>query len=291
MNIAEAARAAGISPSGLRWYEAKGVLPPAPRSENGYRSYTASDVSLLRLVLTLRRLGLSASEAGRLARLSFEAEAADDELRSALQRQREAIAARRVDLDWLDGEIRDLDATWGATRERGAAGGRVAPISVLFLCNANSGRSQIGEALLHKIGGERFAVQSAGSHPTQVSEQAIAVLSEVGIDWRGARSKQVDEVRGPFDYVVTLSDSMREACSAIDGRHSMLHWHLPDPAQAEGPRLGAYRRIRDEISLRLVPFVELALRTAGDRPSAATNSHGHGSTGRRRRSSTSAAIS
>ena len=53
MNVTAAARAAGISPSGLRWYESRGVLPPAPRSENGYRKYTASDVSQLRLVLTL----------------------------------------------------------------------------------------------------------------------------------------------------------------------------------------------------------------------------------------------
>lgn len=243
------------------------MLPPAPRSENGYRNYTASDVSLLRLVLTLRRLGLSATEAGRLARLSFEGDEAGNELRVALHRQREAIAARRVDLDWLDGELRDLDASWRATSGRGAGRQRVAPIAVLFLCNANSGRSQIGEALLTRLGGERFHVQSAGGDPAPVSKLALTVLLEVGIDWRGARSKGVDEVRGPFDYVITLSDSMRESCAAIEGPHSTLHWQLPDPAGAEGSaesRLTAYRRIRDEISLRLVPFVELALRTATD---------------------------
>lgn len=244
------------------------MLPPAPRSENGYRNYTASDVGLLRLVLTLRRLGLSAAEAGRLARLSFEGEASGNELRAALQLQREAIAARRVDLDWLDGELRDLDATWRATRSRGASQQRVAPIAVLFLCNANSGRSQIGEALLARLGGERFGVRSAGGEPAPVSELAVTVLSEVGIDWRGARSKRVEEVRGPFDYVISLSDSMRESCAAIEGPHSTLHWHLADPAGAEGPavsRLPAYRRVRDEISFRLVPFVELALRTAAAR--------------------------
>lgn len=268
MNVAAAARAAGISPSGLRWYESAGVLPPAPRAENGYRKYTASDVSQLRLVLTLRRLGLSAAEAGRLARLSFEGEAGADELPAALQRQREAIARRRADLDWLDSELRDLEATLRATRERGARRQRVAPIAVLFLCNANSGRSQIGEALLTRLGGERFGAQSAGAHPAPVSELAVTVLSEVGIDWRRARSKRVEEVRGPFEYVIALSDSMRESCAAIEGPHSTLHWHLPDPARAEGPaesRLAAYRRVRDEISLRLVPFVELALRTAAAR--------------------------
>lgn len=264
MNIAAAARAAGISASGLRWYEAKGVLPPAPRGANGYRNYNEADVSLLRLVLTLRRLGLSAAEAGRLAKLSFEGLAAGDTLPAALERQREAIAERRVDLDWLDGELRDLEATWRATSNRGARPAPVAPIAVLFLCDANSGRSQIGEALLTKLGGERFAVQSAGNNPADVSAPAVTVLAEVGIDWQAARSKRIEEVRGPFDYVISLSDSMRESCAAIEGPHSTLHWHLPNP-HADAPiasRLAAYRRIRDEVSLRLVPFVELALRTA-----------------------------
>jgi protein-tyrosine-phosphatase len=58
---------------------------------------------------------------------------------------------------------------------------------------------------------------------------------------------------------------MRETCSALDGPHSTLHWNLPDPAAAAGSpeaRLNAYRRVRDEISQRLLPFVELTLRTA-----------------------------
>ena len=111
-------------------------------------------------------------------------------------------------------------------------------------------------------------MRSAGGEPASVSELAIAALAEVGIDWRQARSKGIEEAGGPFDYVISLSDSMRESCAAIEGPHSTLHWHLPDPAGAEGPaesRLTAYRRVRDEISLRLVPFVELALRTAADR--------------------------
>ena len=265
MNVAAAARAAGLSPSGLRWYESVGVLPPAPRSENGYRNYTASDVSLLRMVLALRRLGLSAAEAGRLARLALDGNAGAGELPVALQRQRESIARQQADLYWLDGELRDLEATLHATGGRTAPPKEASPVSVLFLCNANSGRSQIGEALLAKLGGERFGVQSAGAHPAKVSDLAVRVLAETGVDWSHARSKCINEIAGPFDYVITLSDSMRESCAAIEGSHSTLHWDLPDPARAEGPgesRLEAYRRTRDELSVRLVPFVELALRTA-----------------------------
>src|SRR6185436_5503339 len=99
-----------------------------------------------------------------------------EELTLALQRQREAIAERRADLYWLDGELRDLEATWRATRERGATPQRVAPIAVLFLCNANSGRSQIGEGLLARHGGDQFRVQSAGGEPRPVSEAAVTVL-------------------------------------------------------------------------------------------------------------------
>jgi len=264
MNVTAAARAAGISASGLRWYESMGVLPPAERSENGYRNYTAGDVSRLRLVLTLRRLGLSATEAGRLARETFDGTGSSAELPVALQRQREELARRRADLDWLDGELRDLDATWQATGSHGRNRHRAEPISVLFLCNANSGRSQIGEALLAKIGGDRFRAVSAGGNPSPVSDMAVTVLSEVGIDWRRACSKRVEEVTGPFDYVISLSDSMRETCAALPGLHSTLHWHLPDPARTDGPaeaRLAGYRRVRDEVSVRMVPFVELALRT------------------------------
>ncbi|MCC7365313.1 MAG: MerR family transcriptional regulator [Dehalococcoidia bacterium] len=279
MNVTAAARAAGLSPSGLRWYEARGVLPPAPRAGNGYRTYTARDVSLLRLVLTLRRLGLSAVEAGRLARLTIDGGGDAGELPAALQRQREVIAGRRADLDWLDGELRDLEATWDATRTGPAPPPGRDPISVLFLCNANSGRSQIGEALLRQFAGERFAVQSAGGAPAPVSESAIAVLAEHGIDWRGARSKRIAETEGPFDYVISLSDSMRETCAAIPGPHSTLHWHFPDPAGAPGAagdRLDAYRRIRDELALRLVPFVELALRTAAPGPQPTHEEDPHG---------------
>jgi arsenate reductase len=200
-----------------------------------------------------------------LARLSFEPGEAANELPTVLQRQRELIAERRSDLAWLDSELADLEATWYATRSSIADRPAAAPISVLFLCNANSGRSQIGEALLARVGAGRFTVQSAGNEPAAVSPLAVAVLSEVGIDWQEARSKRVEDVSGPFDYVIALSDSVSEACATIDGAHSTLHWHLPDPAGASIPaetRLAVYRRVRDEISLRLVPFVELALRTA-----------------------------
>ena len=63
MNISTFARRAGISPSGVRWYESAGVLPSPVRRENGYREYSDADLSRLTLILALRRLGLTPAEA------------------------------------------------------------------------------------------------------------------------------------------------------------------------------------------------------------------------------------
>lgn len=264
MNVSQVARAAGLSPSGVRWYESIGVLSPAPRRENGYRDYGPHDLSILRLALSLRRLGLPAVEAGGLARACLDRGVAPNQVLGLLRDQREAVARQRRELDQLEHELNDFQATLNAVGNEAPAA-RTSPLEVLFLCNANSGRSQIAEALLGKFGATRFHAASAGKDPRPVSDLAVAALAEVDVDWRAARSKHIDELRRhSFDYVVTLSDSMRETCASLPGRHSALHWHLPDPQSVEGNRdvrLDAYRRTRDEIALRLRPFVELALRT------------------------------
>lgn len=261
MNVSELARNAGLSPSGVRWYEREGILPRASRRKNGYREYGERDVSLLRLITTLRRLGMPAAEAGALARRCLEGGDPSD-MAELLRLQEASVAERRRELAGIEAELRDLRATLASTSVAKNAAG---PVRVLFLCNANSGRSQMGEALLGQLGGPGFEAASAGAQPRPVSPFAIKALAEHGIDWHAARSKPLDAVRGDFDYVVNLSDSMREACATLPGRHSTLHWDLPDPGATPGPdemRLESYRRIRDEIASRLRPFIELALRTA-----------------------------
>lgn len=262
MNVSELARCAGLSPSGVRWYEREGILPRAPRRGNGYREYGERDVSLLRLITTLRRLGMPAAEAGAMARRCLEGGDPDDMAR-LLRLQEASVAERRRELAGIEAELRDLRATLASTSTSKPVAG---PIRVLFLCNANSGRSQMGEALLGQLGGPGFEPASAGANPRPVSPFAIEALAEHGIDWRGARSKPLDELPvRQFDYVVNLSESMREACASLPGRHSTLHWDLPDPGATQGPgdlRLESYRRVRDDIASRLRPFIELALRTA-----------------------------
>ena len=148
-----------------------------------------------------------------------------------------------------------------------------APIRVLFVCTHNSARSQIAEALLGRYGGEDFEVSSAGTEATRVNPFAIRALAELGIDWSAARSKRIDEFLDQrFDYVITVCDRARETCPVFPGSMNSLHWGLDDPSEVEGTdaeRLAAFRRTQVEVSARLRPFIEVALRAAGRTPRSA----------------------
>lgn len=272
MRIAELARRVGIAPSAVRWYEQAGVLPAPGRQANGYRSYTDADVARLRLVVSLRRLGLGPEDAGRLARLCLERGAVDLDLAPLLAEQRAAIARQRADLDRLESELLDLEhtiAAAGRARRTTPVPDRT-PIRVLFLCTHNSARSQIAEALLGRYGGGDFYVRSAGTEQTRVNPLAVQTLAELGIDWSGARSKVLTEfLDEPWDYVITVCDRARQACPVFPGAVNTLHWGLDDPSEVEGTeeeKLAAFRRTATEVSVRLRPFIEIALRAAGRPP-------------------------
>ncbi len=276
MRVAEVARRAGIAPSAVRFYESAGALPPARRAPNGYREYDEADVARLRIVITLRRLGLPPVEAGRLAGLCLERGAVDLDLRPLIAEQRAAVARQRTDLARLDAELDDLAATIGAAGRATQEGSAVpdAPIRVLFVCTGNSARSQLAEALLQHRGGSAFEVYSAGTEPRGVNPFTLRALAEVGIDWSAARSKSVDEFIGqPFDYVITVCDRARQSCPVFPGSFNSLHWGLEDPAEVEGSdaeKLAAFERTRVEVMTRLHPFIELALRARRGVTPAAT---------------------
>jgi arsenate reductase len=130
---------------------------------------------------------------------------------------------------------------------------------VLVLCTGNSARSQIGEGLYREEGGDQYEVFSAGTNPTQVRPEAIAVMREIGIDISGHRSKCVDEFAGrPCEYVITVCDNARESCPFFPAGTQRLHWSLEDPAATRGTeeeRLAAFRRIRDELRDRIRSFL------------------------------------
>jgi arsenate reductase (thioredoxin) len=136
------------------------------------------------------------------------------------------------------------------------------PIRVIFVCVANSARSQMAEAILRREGGGRFEVVSAGVEASVVNPLTIRALSTMGIDISDARSKSVNEFVGqPFDYVITVCDPAREACPYFPGGRKILHWSFDDPAQAEGTevqRQAVFERVMGEIADEVAAFIPLA---------------------------------
>ena len=132
---------------------------------------------------------------------------------------------------------------------------------ILVLCTGNSARSQMGEGLFRAEGGPAVEVFSAGTKPSLVRPEAIAVMKELGIDLSGHRSKSVDEFAGQtFDLVVTVCDNARDTCPVFPAVER-LHWSFEDPAALEGTeaeRLAEFRRIRDQIHQRVKAFFQPA---------------------------------
>ncbi len=130
---------------------------------------------------------------------------------------------------------------------------------VLFLCTQNACRSQMAEAVVGEELAGSVQAFSAGTSPAKVHPLAIEVLKEMGIDMSQSRSKHIDEFQGEgFDLVVTLCDGAAESCPVWPGQGRRIHVGFDDPAKAEGGReeqLEAFRAVRDEIRLRLVPIV------------------------------------
>jgi arsenate reductase len=130
---------------------------------------------------------------------------------------------------------------------------------VLILCTANSARSQMAEGLLRREAGPPSEIFSAGTKATRVRPEAIAVMSEAGIDISGHHSKSVEEFLGQdFDYVLTVCDNARETCPVFPAKTRRIHWSIDDPAAIEGSaeeRLEAFRRARDELQEKLRAFV------------------------------------
>ena len=131
---------------------------------------------------------------------------------------------------------------------------------VLILCTGNSARSQMAEGLLRHDAGNVYEVFSAGTKPSHVRPEAIAVMREVGIDISGHRSKSVDEFAGQdFDYVITVCDNAKESCPVFPAKTKRVHWSIEDPAAVQGSQgevLTAFRRVRDELRARLQAFAE-----------------------------------
>jgi arsenate reductase (thioredoxin) len=134
-------------------------------------------------------------------------------------------------------------------------------IKVLFLCTGNSCRSQMSEAWLNELGGDRFAVYSAGLEPHGVHPLTIKVMEETGYDMSDHRSKHLDEFVGEveFDFLITVCGNADERCPVFPGMGERLHWPFDDPAGFEGPeeqKLVFFRKVRDQIKNQIQGWLE-----------------------------------
>jgi arsenate reductase len=130
--------------------------------------------------------------------------------------------------------------------------------SILFLCVANSARSQMAEGLARELFGDRVPVLSAGSNPSQVNPYAIEVMRERGIDISTQQSKSVQTI-DPTTVSTVITLCAEEVCPLFLGQARRLHWPIPDPASndpsiSREAMLARFRTARDTIRDKLERF-------------------------------------
>lgn len=127
------------------------------------------------------------------------------------------------------------------------------PPKIVFLCVANSARSQMAEGWARYLFGADAEVFSAGSQPSRVNALAVEAMREIGIDISGHKSKPIDDLDlAAMDLVVTLCAD--EVCPFVPGKVRRLHWPFPDPADDEiaiEEQRRHFRIIRDQIGAKL----------------------------------------
>ena len=135
---------------------------------------------------------------------------------------------------------------------------------VLFVCILNSARSQMAEALLKRVGGDQFEVESAGLEPGTLNPLAVEAMKEIGIDISKNKTKSVFnmvEQKKLFDYVITVCDeSNAERCPTFHGTAKKLHWGFEDPGGltliTHEEKLKKTREIRNQIEAKIKEFVK-----------------------------------
>lgn len=119
------------------------------------------------------------------------------------------------------------------------------PRHLLFLCVANSARSQMAEGIARSLAPPEVRISSAGSAPSRVNPRSIEVMNEIGIDLSHHTSKAVESIdASSVDAVITLC--AEEVCPVFLGKAIRLHWGIQDPAGLDG-----FRAVRDELRTRL----------------------------------------
>ena len=133
---------------------------------------------------------------------------------------------------------------------------------VLFVCIHNSARSQMAEAFLKHMAGDRFEVESAGLEPGKLNPIVVEGMKEIGIDISNNATKSVfDFIKQgkQYDYVVTVCDASESGkCPVFPSQAKKLHWSFDDPSGFEETReekLVKTRSVRDKIKARIKDWI------------------------------------
>ncbi len=131
-------------------------------------------------------------------------------------------------------------------------------INILFLCVANSSRSQMAEGIGKELLADLAYVSSAGSQPSKINPMAIKVLKEIGIDISNKKSKSIDLIdKERVDVVITLC--AEEVCPTFSRKVNRIHWPFPDPANpkySSEEQLKLFRKVRDDLKNKILDFKE-----------------------------------
>ncbi len=133
-------------------------------------------------------------------------------------------------------------------------------LKIMFLCTANSCRSQMAEGLASDLGRGLIEAHSAGIMTADVQTRAIAVMKEIGIDISKQRSKLISpELLKNMDMVISLCDYADRLCPQMPKGIKKQHWHIKDPVGTLGTEqtiMKEFRKARDDIKQRLVKLIE-----------------------------------
>jgi len=133
---------------------------------------------------------------------------------------------------------------------------------VLFVCIHNSARSQMAEAILNLIAGDRFIAESAGLEPGKLNPLAVEAMKDMGIDISEKKTQDVFDLYKQgrrFNYVITVCDEASgERCPLFPGISEKLHWSFPDPSILQGTfeeKLHITIEIRNQIKNQIVKWL------------------------------------
>ncbi|OEY66066.1 metalloregulator ArsR/SmtB family transcription factor [Marinobacter sp. X15-166B] len=127
---------------------------------------------------------------------------------------------------------------------------------VLFVCTANSARSQMAEALLRHLASDRFEVFSAGTEPSVIDPRTLKALQDYGLATTGLASKSIGSLADQhFDFVISLCDKAHMECRHWPGRGVVMAWDFPDPKISSDPK--AFARTLEDIGERIRLFVRV----------------------------------